>query len=154
MIVLFECLGFSANTSGMLVDVQNIEDLSEISLLADEGVESLCKLIRRPGESILNPNANATGQSAEIPAPGQAVIMCIVISVKLVAYFVCYCNRTHRIYVPGSVTLARVHELRSSYNEDMEYVPPQRAGTRLSSTPRTGARTSSLLFCGSRGTWK
>ena len=70
MIVLFECLGFSANASGMLVDVQCIEDLGEISPIIDEGVESLCKRIRCPGENILKPNANATGQPAEIPAPG------------------------------------------------------------------------------------
>ena len=49
MVTLFERLGFSANASTILVDVQSIDDLSEIYLLINERVESLYKLIRRPG---------------------------------------------------------------------------------------------------------
>ena len=61
MIVLFERLGFSENASAMLVDGQGIDDLSEISLLTDDGFDDICKLVRRPGDNIINPNADAAG---------------------------------------------------------------------------------------------
>ena len=108
----------------MLVDGQGIDDLSEISLLVDEEVEDICKLVRRPGGNIVNPNVDAVGQPAEIPVPGQVVSMRAVTNFKLVAYFVRHCNRTRRLCVPGSVTLTMIREIHSLRDEEMAYNPP------------------------------
>ena len=79
-------LGFSAAAGTLLTDAQGMDTLVELRILKDEEVDSLCKLLRRPGGMIVNPQAAAAGQPAEIPAVGQNVSMRAVTNLKLACY--------------------------------------------------------------------
>ena len=117
-------LGFSAAAGTLLTDAQGMDTLVELRILKDEEVDSLCKLLRRPGGMVVNPQANAAGQPAEIPAVGQNVSMRAVTNLKLACYFIRHQQRTSRTVVPGTVTLVRIRELRSLREEEEKHVSP------------------------------
>ena len=74
-------LGFQADAACVMIDDQGMDDLAEFALLMDTEVENLCKVVRRPGGTITNPNANdaigdpVPGQPATIRNPGQTVLL-------------------------------------------------------------------------------
>ena len=61
MIAMYNRLGFSPQVSQILFMDQGMNELSELSIMCDAEVESLCKLVRRPGGLIPNPNAVGDG---------------------------------------------------------------------------------------------
>ena len=46
--------GFSNDAATFLTDKQDLDNLDELTLLNDQGVEMLCKICRHPGGQILN----------------------------------------------------------------------------------------------------
>ena len=46
---MYERLGFTAAAASQLTGAQGMDDLTELSLLSDTEVDSLCKLVRNPG---------------------------------------------------------------------------------------------------------
>ena len=48
-------IGFSELAAQALVEEQDMDNLDEIGLLTDDKIESLCKVIRRPGGTIPPP---------------------------------------------------------------------------------------------------
>ena len=50
-------IGFSDQAAKALLEEQGIATLVEIRLLSDDEIESLCKVIRRPGGTIAQPAA-------------------------------------------------------------------------------------------------
>ena len=63
------CIGFSEQATQALVEEQGIATLDEIRLLSDNEIESLCKVIRRPGGTLPSP-AEAAAGAAQILNPG------------------------------------------------------------------------------------
>eukprot|EP00978_Attheya_sp_CCMP212_P002398 scaffold4895_cov59-Attheya_sp.AAC.1 len=53
------------------MDEQGIDELSEIKILTDSEIEGLCKVVRRPGGTIPNPNTAVAGQPATVYASGE-----------------------------------------------------------------------------------
>ena len=53
------CIGFTEAAAQAIVDGQGIDSLVEIRLLTDEEIESLCKVLRRPGGMIADIGAGA-----------------------------------------------------------------------------------------------
>ena len=75
MRAMFGRLGFTGLGPQMLVVDQGIDRIDELKDLQDEEVETLLKLLRRPGGTIPNPNAANPGQASHITAPGISVSM-------------------------------------------------------------------------------
>ena len=73
--LLYTCMGFSAAAAQSMVDEQGLTSLEDIKALTDQRVESLCKVIRRPG-----------GRDANV-APGDPGAANIGIQVSLKAEF-------------------------------------------------------------------
>ena len=124
MRAMFGALGFSPRAQRALTDDQAIDHLDEIAILTDEEVESLCKLIRRPGGQIPNPRAAVPGQLPEIDAPGTLASMRAVTNSKLACYYVRHRLRTSRSTTPAQVTLARVRTLRDLRTQEFMHVDP------------------------------
>ena len=66
---LFGLLGFSLVACDVPINVQYIDSLDELSILEDEKIENLCKLVCHPGGMMINPNVGAVGEPLEISAP-------------------------------------------------------------------------------------
>ena len=63
-------LGFSAKGAGFITDDQGLDTLDELKVLTNDDVENLCKVVRRPGGAIPNPNAGDPGQPSMLSNPG------------------------------------------------------------------------------------
>ena len=96
MRALFSRLGFIGQGPVMLTVDQGIADINELSALDDEEIETLLKLLRRPGGTVANPNAADPGQPAFIQAPGISVSMRAATNLKLAVYFLRHKLRTSR----------------------------------------------------------
>ena len=64
-------IGFSEQAAQALVEDQGLSTLEEIKLLSDDEIESLCKVIHRPGGMIPQPGGAAG--AAAIHNPGVPV---------------------------------------------------------------------------------
>ena len=69
---MFSHLSSTAAAIDAIIDEQSINLLDEFKMLADKDVAKLCKVVRRPGGSIVNPRAGDAGQTAMIPAMGNS----------------------------------------------------------------------------------
>ena len=47
------CLGFSAKASRFLTNYQGLDTLDELKVITNDEIESLCKVVRRPGGFVL-----------------------------------------------------------------------------------------------------
>jgi hypothetical protein len=104
-------LGFSAAASTFIVDNQGMDTLDEFKILKDTEVEDLCKVVRRPGGTIPNPNP-AVGQPQEIPNPGINVTLRASNNLKLMCYFLRFKERTSRPVTAADITLDNIRALR------------------------------------------
>ena len=101
-----------------------MNSLAKFAVLTDDKVENLCKVVRRPGGMMQNPNAAmppgadaaaaaaAAAQPAQIPNPGLAVMLHAENNLKLACYFLRYKEHTSRVVTADMITLASVWELR------------------------------------------
>jgi hypothetical protein len=68
---MYQGLGFSNEAATRLSMDQGMHTLEELQLLKDDEVESLCKVIRRPGGVVMN--FGDDGDDVAIPNPGTLV---------------------------------------------------------------------------------
>ena len=90
MIAIYDLLGFSPRASEILYTDQGMDELVELSIMSNAEVESLYKLVYRPGGLISNPHAAGAGQAPMINAPGYTISMRTVTNLKLACYFICH----------------------------------------------------------------
>lgn len=105
-------MGFTANAATCITEEQGQDSLAELTLLTDSEIENLCKVVRRPGGLMANPNAG-DGAPANIPNPGISVSLRAENNLKLACYFLRYKVRTSRGVVATEITLANVRALRN-----------------------------------------
>ena len=64
-------LGFTQEAALLITDDQGLIELEEIRLMTDPEVVNLCKVLRRPGGTMMVPNA--AGVNVQVPNPGNKV---------------------------------------------------------------------------------
>eukprot|EP00978_Attheya_sp_CCMP212_P037960 scaffold183518_cov25-Attheya_sp.AAC.1 len=79
--------------AAVITDEQGVDELSEIT---DHEIESLCKVVRRPGGAVPNPNAHVAGQPATYMARGESISMIAESNLKLASYYLCHQERISR----------------------------------------------------------
>ena len=55
-------LGFSAKVGGFITKDQELDTLDDLKVLNNDEIKSLCKVVRRPGGTVPNPNAGDPGK--------------------------------------------------------------------------------------------
>jgi hypothetical protein len=60
----------------------------ELKALKDADVETLCKVICCPGGAVVNPNAAAQGQPAQIANAGHQISLRAEMNIKLTLFYV------------------------------------------------------------------
>ncbi len=108
----FTRLGFSNQAALTIVNDQGINSVEELSILTDHEVETLCKVVRRPGGQIANPNAGEAGQPDNIPNPGINVPLRAENNMKLAAYYCRFREKTSRATTPANIELDPVRTVR------------------------------------------
>ena len=106
-------MGFSAASAQHVTDQQELNTLDEFGLLDDDEVVNSCKVVRRPGGTIPNPDAGDPGQPNDIPNPGLNVTLRAENNLKLMCYFVRFKHRTSRDVAPAEITLNSVQQYRA-----------------------------------------
>ena len=76
---MYERFGFTATTAGVSSGAQDMDYLEKLSLLTDDEVDALCKLVRSPGDMIANPS----GRGVQIQEPGCDVSIRDITNLKL-----------------------------------------------------------------------
>lgn len=104
-------LGFSVAAATVIVVDQSINSVPRLATLLDTGVESLCKIVRRPGGNIPNPVLGAR-QPATIPNPGNPIPYLAEDNMKLAAYWCRYRVKTSRSTAAGDIVQEVILEFR------------------------------------------
>jgi hypothetical protein len=112
-------IGFSEAAAQALVEEQGMNELEEIRLLSDDEVESLCKVIRRPGGTIPNPAGGPP-----IPAPGVQVNQRAEGHLKLLAFYLRHQERVSRPVNAPDLTLATIRTVRELREFESTYKDP------------------------------
>ena len=87
-------LGFSTKGAGFITYDQGLDKLDEFKVLTNDEIESLCKIVRRPGGTIPNPNAGDPGQPATLSNPGEQVLLRAELNIKLACYYLHFKDQT------------------------------------------------------------
>jgi len=130
-------LQFSNEAGLYITNVQAMNSLAELALLTDEEVENLCKVTRRPGGTIPNPQAHVAGQPATIPNPGITVPLVAENNLKLTCFFLRYKQRTSRTLVAAEITLANIRAFRDYRTYEEGHEDPDAPEINSKDWPRT-----------------
>ena len=117
---VFKRCGFTTEASNAMEGVQAIDSIEELRLLKDSEIESLCKVIRRPGGTIADPDND--GQV--IPNPGFPVALRSENNLKLAAYWLRLQVKVNRVTTPALVMLDTVRTVRELRDSDIAYSAP------------------------------
>ena len=124
-------LGFSPDAADAIIDGQGVDTVDAFLHLEDEQVESLCKVVRRPGGSVDNPaaeppeplgahpsqaernaHADATAaalrQPARITDPGLKISLPSEENLKLACYLLRHQIRIGVAPTPNLITMPRI----------------------------------------------
>jgi hypothetical protein len=116
---LFGRLGLSQPAAHFVVHDQSINQLSILQRLTDDEVESLCRICRKPGGQIINPNAADPGQPDVMANPGISVAALHTENIKLAAFYLRLMANVSRVRVLADVTLINIEAARN-YKEEIE----------------------------------
>jgi hypothetical protein len=114
-------IGFSIEAARTITDDQEISSIEELKMLFDNDVVELCKALRRPGGTIINP---AAGQFGQIPNPGINIPLRAVENLKMAAYYARHHDRISRPLLPAGLTLANVRLLRPLKDHELAHQQP------------------------------
>ena len=104
-------LGFTGAAQIFITDAQGLNTLEEFRILTDSKVESLVKVIRRPGGTIADP-APGAAPDIHILNPGVTVSLRAEYNLKLTCYFLRHKHKTSCTVTTNDITLANVRALR------------------------------------------
>lgn len=105
-------IGFTIDAAQALVEEQGMDSLDEIKLLSDDEIESLCKVIHRPGGMIPAPPGGPEGGAANIPNPGVSVNLRAEGHLKLLAFYLRHQARDSRVVSIAGITLNSIRTVR------------------------------------------
>ena len=113
-------IGFTIAASQVIVDEQGLDSLDEIRLLTDDEIDSLCKVIRRPGGQIPGPNPG----DPPVNNPGTPVNLRAENHLKLLAFYLRHQERVSRRAAAADITLDTIRALRELRDFELSYRPP------------------------------
>ena len=105
---LFVRLGLSQPAAHFVVHDQSINQLSILQRLSDDEIDSLCRICRKPGGQIINPNAGEDGATDVITNPGISVAALHTENIKLAAFYLRLMANVSRARVFADVTLTNI----------------------------------------------
>ena len=129
MRTMFGRLGFLGQGPVMLTVDQGIDYVDELKDLDDDEVETLLKLLRRPGGTVVNPNAANPGQPAHITAPGISVSMRAATHLKLAVFYCRHMKIISRPIRPADITCTSIKTFKALREEEEASKDPTKTPT-------------------------
>ena len=120
MRTMYARIGFTAAAAQVIVDEQGLDSLDEVKLLTDDEIESLCKVIRRPGGSI----PGAAG-AAPVANHGTPVNLRAENHLKLLAFYLRHQDRISRQVEVANITLDTIRAIRELREFESSYSTPK-----------------------------
>ena len=111
--------GFSEAAAAAIVNKQGIDILEEIRFLKYSEINSLCKVVRRPGGTVAG-----AGAGPNVANPGMPVSLCAENMLKLKAYWFCQQEKVARDVVPADVVMNVVRSVCEVRDTNEVYVAP------------------------------
>ncbi|KAI2513671.1 hypothetical protein MHU86_811 [Fragilaria crotonensis] len=112
-------IGFTEAAAQALVEEQGIDSLDEVRLMTDEEIESLCKVLRRPGGMV----PGAAG-AAQVQNPGVQVNQRAEGHLKLMAFYLRHQARVSRVVHAPDITLETIRTVRELREFESTYKAP------------------------------
>ena len=75
IITMYGYLGFSPTAIDIIYITQDMDNLSNLTILSENQCEAVCKLLYMPGETITKSSADVAGQSATTPTSSYTIWM-------------------------------------------------------------------------------
>ncbi|KAI2507210.1 hypothetical protein MHU86_7167 [Fragilaria crotonensis] len=113
-------IGFTEAAAQALVEEQGIDSLDEVRLMTDEEIESLCKVLRRPGGMVPGAGQGA----AQVENPGVQVNQRAEGHLKLLAFYLRHQARVSRVVQAPEITLEAIRTVRELREFESTYRPP------------------------------
>ena len=110
----FVRLGCTEAAATAIVDAQGIDDMEELRILKDDEVVNLCKVVRRPGGTIVV-------DGGDVPAPGENVSLRAENRIKLAAHWLRHQVRVSRTVAITDITLANIRTVRDLKDTEESY---------------------------------
>ena len=101
-------LGFSAKSAGFITNGQGLDTLDELKVLTNDEIESICKVVWRPGGTFPNPNSGGPGQPATLSNPRSQVPLRAELNLKLACYYLWFKDQTSRVVGSPALGLGTV----------------------------------------------
>ena len=120
MRTMYARIGFTAAAAQVIVDEQGLDSLDEVKLLTDDEIESLCKVIRRPGGSI--PGAAGAAPVANHGTPDN---LRAENHLKLLAFYLRHQDRISRQVEVANITLDTIRAIRELREFESSYSTPK-----------------------------
>jgi ribosomal protein S13 len=120
MRTMLQRIGLSAAASQVIVDEQGLDSLNEIKLLTDDEIESLCKVVRRPGGTVPGPNPG----DAPVNNPGTPINLRAENHLKLLAFFLRHQDRVSTTTQVADITLDTIRAFRELRDFESTYKAP------------------------------
>ena len=113
-------IGFSAAGAQAIVDEQDISSLAEVQLMTDDEIESLCKVLQRPGGMV----PGAVPGAAQVQNPGVQVNQRAEGHMKLMVFYLHHQARVSRVVTPADITLNSIRTIRELCDFESTYKVP------------------------------
>jgi hypothetical protein len=93
------------------INQQGLQAFADFESLTDKDIKNICANARKPGGTIVNPNAAVANQPAVINNPGVQLGYVYERRLEMLRYYVYHSSRIQRPLVPQSMTLARLQHV-------------------------------------------
>ena len=121
-------MGLPQAATEYLIDSQGMDGLDEFRILTDDEVETLCRVLRRPGGTTGDP---------PIPHPGFAVSIRAEMNLKLMCYLLRYRERTSRTATAAEITLTSVRAIKAHREWEISHRDSNPPDLNAKDWPRT-----------------
>ena len=111
--------GFSKAATAAIVNKQGIDTLEEIRFLKDSEIDSLCKVVRRPGGAIAG-----AGVGQVVANPGIPVSLRAEKSLKLAVYWIRQQEKVTRDVTPADIVMDVFRSICEVRDTNRAYVAP------------------------------
>jgi hypothetical protein len=110
-------------------------------------------VVRKPGGTVVNPQAAVAGQPATITNPGCSISFRAESNLKMACYYLRYHRRISRATVPANITLANIRTLKSLKEWEATHTDAEPPTIEAKDWPKTFEKLEAY-FRGCLGTTK
>ena len=111
-------LNISVQATQDALNIQGLDSTDTFRQLTDQDIKDLCDACRKPGGTIVNPNAAAPNASAHIPNTGIALSFISMKRLQMLRYYIHNMERIQRTCQFNQATMQRLQDIWAIHEEE------------------------------------